>query len=76
MGGNMKNLISLAAFCMAVFAPVAGAYNYPLQFSPNPGSRGLVVAGYQIVGSQVIGNCSYYTVSGGSGKGGGGGSRP
>ena len=32
---------------------------------------GLVVAGYQFVGETVVGNCSYYTVTSGSGKGGG-----
>ncbi len=67
----MKRSMSLVAFCLAVFVPVAGAYEYPLQFTPNPGYRGLVVAGYQFVGNTVVGNCSYYTVSGGSGKGGG-----
>jgi len=61
------------SFCLVLFAPLAGAYEYPLQFTPNPGYRGLVVAGYQFQGSDVVGNCSYYTVSGGSGKGGGGG---
>jgi hypothetical protein len=72
----MKTSISLMAFCLSVFAPLAGAYEYPLQFTPNPGYRGLVVAGYKFSpdGTQVIGDCSYYTVSGnsGSGKGGGG----
>jgi hypothetical protein len=31
----------------------------------------LVVAGYQLTGSTVVGNCSYYTVHSGSGRGGG-----
>jgi len=69
----MKKTIGLFAFCLVLFAPLAGAYEYPLQFTPNPGYRGLVVAGYQFLGSDVVGSCSYYTVSGGSGKGGGGG---
>jgi hypothetical protein len=59
----------------AVLIPAAAAYEYPLQFTPNAGYRGLVVAGYKFSsdGSEVIGNCSYYTVSSaGSGKGGGG----
>jgi hypothetical protein len=69
----MKKTISLLAFCLVLFAPLAGAYEYALQFTPNPGYRGLVLAGYQFQGTDVVGNCSYYTVSGGSGKGGGGG---
>lgn len=69
----MKKTISLAAFGLMLFAPLAGAYEYALQFTPNPGYRGLVLAGYQFQGTNVVGNCSYYTVSGGSGKGGGGG---
>ena len=70
---TMKKTIGLLAFCLVLFAPLAGAYEYPLQFTPNPGHRGLVVAGYRFQGADVVGNCSYYTVSGGSGKGGGGG---
>jgi len=71
---KMKSSMSLIALSLAVFAPLVGATEYPLQFTPNPGYRGLVVAGYTFSpdGQQVIGNCSYYTVSsGGSGKGGG-----
>jgi hypothetical protein len=49
----------------------AFAHEYPLQFTPAAGARGLVVAGYQIVGNTVTGTCSYYTVTSGSGKGGG-----
>jgi hypothetical protein len=69
----MKKTMILAAFCLVLFASVAGAYEYPLQFTPNPGYRGLTVAGYQFQGADVVGVCSYFTVSGGSGKGGGGG---
>jgi len=69
----MNKSIGLLAFCLAVFAPAAGAYEYALQFSPNAGYRNLVVVGYQFVGTNVVGNCSYNTMSGGSGKGGGGG---
>jgi hypothetical protein len=58
------------AFCLVGICQVAFAYEYPLQFKPNPGNRGLIVAGYKFQGSNVIGNCSYFTVSGGSGKGG------
>jgi hypothetical protein len=71
----LKTTIGSLTLCLAVYCPVAGAYEYPLQFTPNPGYRGLVVAGYEFqVGKdgspQVVGNCSYYTISGGSGKGG------
>jgi hypothetical protein len=68
----MKRTIGLVAFSLLGVAQVAVAYEYPLQFKPNPGFRGLVVAGYRFNGSYVVGNCSYHTVSGGSGKGGGG----
>jgi hypothetical protein len=61
----------ILGFCFVVFAQVAGAYEYPLQFTPNPGYLDLVVAGYYYSGSTVVGNCSYYTQHGGSGKGGG-----
>src|SRR6202163_4191301 len=50
-------------------AHVAYAYEYKLQFTPQSGARGLVVAGYQFSGNTVAGNCSYYTVSSGSGRG-------
>ena len=69
----MKMSMSAVAFCLVAFAPMAGAYEYPLQFTPNPGYRGLVVAGYAFEGSTVVGNCSYYTTgNNGGGKGGGG----
>jgi hypothetical protein len=45
------------------------AYEYKLQFTPQAGARGLVVAGYQFDGGTVVGNCSYDTVSAGSGRG-------
>jgi hypothetical protein len=66
----MKLSMNLMGFCLVVFAPAAGAYEYPLQFTPNHGYRGLVVAGYSFnqAGTEVIGNCSYYTVSGGGGS--------
>jgi hypothetical protein len=47
----------------------AYAYEYKLQFTPQGGAYGLVVAGYQFNGNTVAGNCSYYTVSSGSGRG-------
>jgi hypothetical protein len=68
----MKRSKGLVAFCMLGIAQVAAAYEYPLQFKPNPGFRGLLVAGYHFAGNTVVGSCSYFTVSGGSGKGGGG----
>jgi hypothetical protein len=75
----MKRSIGVLAFGLLGIAQVAMAYEFPLQFKPNPGYRGLLVAGYSFVTdpatnvTTVTGNCSYYTVSGnGSGKGGGG----
>ena len=62
---------------VAIPAPSGGGGNkYPLRFSPAAGARGLVVAGYGLVadpiqGDVVVGNCSYYTVHSGSGRGGG-----
>lgn len=47
----------------------AYAYEYKLQFTPQGGASGLVVAGYQFVLGTVAGDCSYYTVSAGSGRG-------
>ena len=57
--------------CFVVLAGVAGAHEYPLQFTPNAGYRDLVVAGYRFDGNTVVGNCSYHTAHAGSGKGGG-----
>jgi hypothetical protein len=69
----MKRLIGVMAFWLLGVAQVAMAYEFPLQFKPNAGYRGLVVAGYSFQGTNVVGTCSYFTVSGGgSGKGGGG----
>jgi uncharacterized repeat protein (TIGR03803 family) len=61
---------------VAVPAASGGGNEYPLQFTPASGARGLVVAGYQLiadptVGYKVVGNCSYYTQHSGSGRGGG-----
>jgi hypothetical protein len=50
-------------------AHIAYAYEYKLQFTPRAGAYGLVVAGYQFNSNTVVGNCSYYTVSVGSGRG-------
>jgi hypothetical protein len=67
----MKSLTNFLGFCFLVFAQAAGAHEYPLQFTPNSGARGVAVAGYRFNGNTVVGNCSYYTVQSGSGKGGG-----
>jgi len=63
----MKRILSaLISLC---FVQVASAYEYHLQFTPQSGARGLVVAGYGFTGNTVVGNCSYYTVSACSGRG-------
>ena len=46
-------------------AHMAYAYEYKLQFAPPSGANGVTVAGYQFNTNTVIGNCSYYTSSGG-----------
>ena len=51
-------------------AHIAYAYEYRLQFTPQAGAQGLVVAGYQFNANTVVGNCSYRTSSAGSGRGG------
>ena len=58
-------------FFLLFFAQIGKGTEYRLQFTPNAGYRGLVVAGYSLSGNTVTGNCSYYTVHSGSGKGGG-----
>jgi hypothetical protein len=68
----MKKSLGLLVFSLLGMSQVAFAYEYPLQFKPNPGYRSLIVAGYQFVGDNVVGNCSYYTVSAVGGKAGGG----
>jgi hypothetical protein len=50
-------------------AHLAHAYEYKLQFTPQSGARGLIVAGYQFSSSHIVGNCSYDTVSACSGRG-------
>lgn len=68
---TMKTVMSLVVVGLMALPPVAEAHEYPLQFAPRTGSWRLVVAGYEFVGKTVVGNCSYYTVSSGSGRGGG-----
>jgi hypothetical protein len=67
----MKRLSTFLGLCCVACCQVATAHEYPLQFTLNSGYRGLVVAGYKFSGNTVVGNCSYYTVHSGSGKGGG-----
>jgi hypothetical protein len=50
-------------------AHIAYGYEYKLQFGPPGGSYGLTVAGYAFNGNTVVGNCSYYTATSGSGRG-------
>ncbi len=54
---------------MLAGAPFASAYEYTLHFAPPAGARGLAVAGYEFNSNTVAGNCSYYTVTSGSGRG-------
>jgi len=61
-----RTLFTLILLCIA---QVASAYEYHLQFTPQSGARGLVVAGYKFAGDTAVGNCSYYTVSACSGRG-------
>jgi len=49
--------------------PTSGV-EYTLQFSVAGNYKDLVVAGYQVVGGQVVGNCSYTRITSGSGRGG------
>lgn len=59
-------LFTLLSLCCV---QVASAYEYHLQFTPQSGARGLVVAGYGFAGNTVVGNCSYDTVAACSGRG-------
>jgi hypothetical protein len=62
---------TLFTLIFILVANVASAYQFHLQFSAPSGARGLTVIGYRFAGKTVVGNCSYYTVSSGSGRGGG-----
>lgn len=57
----------LGGLALSIAAP-ANAYEYPLPYVPEGNYQDLVVAGYQIVGSTVTGNCSYTQVTSGSGR--------
>ena len=67
---SLNRSLTTIALLGALASP-ALAHEYPLQFTPAAGARGLVVAGYKITGNTVTGTCSYHTVTSGSGKGGG-----
>src|SRR3989442_398809 len=65
-----------ATLTVAIAGRLAGGNGSPVPFSSASGARGLVVAGYALAadpvrGTIVVGNCSYYTVRSGSGRGGG-----
>jgi hypothetical protein len=65
----MKRIVlTLILFLLGSHA--AYAYEYKLQFTPQGGAYGLVVAGYQFNSETVVGDCSYYTATPGSGRGG------
>lgn len=68
---TMRGLGYLVAIPGLLVAQAVVAHEYPLQFTANSGARGLVVAGYAFSGDTVLGNCSYYTLHSGSGRGGG-----
>jgi hypothetical protein len=61
---------SLLLTVILLVAPVAYGHEFKLQFTPPGGAQGLVVAGYHFTSNTVVGNCSYYTTSSGSGRGG------
>jgi hypothetical protein len=66
-GGDQMKCLWLTLILLG--APVAYGYEFKLHFTPPGGAQGLVVAGYQFNSNTVVGNCSYYTVSSGSGRG-------
>jgi hypothetical protein len=68
MGCPMKRAL-LTLSILVGFSHVASAYEYRLQFTPQSGARGLIVAGYEFDGTTVTGNCSYYTSRPCSGRG-------
>ena len=67
----MRRSAILAAIAALGVANAAGAYEYTLQYTPNAGARGLTVAGYGFTANGVVGTCSYYIETSGSGRGGG-----
>ena len=66
----MKSLL-LALFTLVLLgAPAAHGYEFKLHLPTSGGVYWLTVAGYEFNGSTVAGDCSYYTVTAGSGRGG------
>ncbi len=67
---SLKLLIGASVILILVgIGHTAFAYEYHLQFTPQSGARGLVVAGYEFVGDTVVGNCSYTSYGACSGRG-------
>jgi hypothetical protein len=64
----MKRLLLMLVLIL-LSAPLAFAHEYRLQFTPQSGAQGLTVIGYEFYGKTVVGDCSYYTVSAGAGRG-------
>ncbi len=59
--------LALAAAGIVAAWP-ALAVEYPLHFAPVGDYQDLVVAGYQIAGQTIVGNCSYTAIVSGSGR--------
>ena len=62
---------AIATVNVAVPSASGGGNEYPLQYVPGAGARGLTIAGYalaadSVYGTVVIGTCSYYTQTSGS----------
>jgi hypothetical protein len=64
----MKQLFVLTALAGVCLAGQAAAYEYPLQLSTPANTRGTTIAGYAFKFGKVNGDCSYYTVTSGSGR--------
>lgn len=64
----MKRLFVLTALAGVCLAGQSAAYEYPLQLGVPSNARGLTVAGYAFKSGKVNGDCSYYTVTSGSGR--------
>ncbi len=67
MRHSVKTVL-LALSASALTVGNARAFEYPLQFSPVGAYKDLVVAGYQVVGKTIVGNCSYTEIRSGSGR--------
>jgi hypothetical protein len=61
--------IGLLAAPIALLLPGgASAIEYPLVYSPPGNYKDLTIAGYNIAGKTVVGNCSYVQITSGSGR--------